>query len=89
MGIAVERVILFGSYAKGLAREESDIDLIIVSRDFEGMNLRERLEILGIAAARIMQPIQSKGYTPDEIESKDKNQFLQEALENSKHLTAP
>lgn len=29
------------------------------------MNLRERLELLGIAAARIMEPIQALGYTPE------------------------
>jgi len=84
MNIRVEHAMLYGSYAKGQAREDSDIDLIIVSRDFEGMNIRERLEILGIASARIMQPIQAKGYTPQEMESKEKDAFLVEVLEHSK-----
>lgn len=84
LGIGVVRVILFGSYAKGHPREDSDIDLIVVSKDFERMNIRERLEILGIASARIMQPIQAKGYTPQEIESKEKDLFLSEVLEQSK-----
>lgn len=84
LGIGVERVILFGSYAKGLAREDSDIDLIVVSKDFERMNLRERLEVLGMASARIMQPIQAKGYTPQEMASEEKDSFLLEILEHSK-----
>lgn len=84
LGVGVERVILFGSYAKGHPREDSDIDLIVVSKDFEKMNIRERLEMLGIASARIMQPIQAKGYTPLEMESKEKDSFLTEVLENSK-----
>lgn len=84
LGMGVERVILFGSYAKGHPREDSDIDLIVVSKDFEKMNIRERLEMLGIASARIMQPIQAKGYTPLEMESKEKDSFLTEVLENSK-----
>lgn len=84
LGIGVEKVILFGSYAKELAREDSDIDLIVVSKDFEGMNLRERLEVLGMAAARIMQPIQAKGYTPLEMASEEKDSFLLEILEHSK-----
>lgn len=83
LGIGVERVILFGSYAKGHPREDSDIDLIVVSKDFEKMNIRERLEILGIASARIMQPIQAKGYTPQEMESNEKDSFLAEVLEKS------
>lgn len=83
LGIGVERVILFGSYAKGHPREDSDIDLLVVSKDFERMNIRERLEILGIASARIMQPIQAKGYTLQEMESKEKDSFLSEVLEHS------
>lgn len=77
------KVILFGSYAKGVARQDSDIDLIIVSKDFEKMNIRERLEILGIAAARIMQPIQADGYTPDELDAKD-DAFLTDVLKHGK-----
>ena len=79
--INVERVILYGSFARGAQREDSDIDLVIVSRDFQGMNLRERLEVLGIAAARIMQPIEARGYTPQEISATPSNtSFLKEIL---------
>lgn len=35
MGIRSERVVVFGSYANGTAREDSDIDLFVVSRDWE------------------------------------------------------
>jgi len=84
LGIGVERMILFGSYAKGHPREDSDIDLIVVSKDFEKMNIRERLEILGVASARIMQPIQARGYTSQEIASEEKDSFLLEILEHSK-----
>ena len=51
MGIRVEGVILFGSHARGEAKEGSDIDLLIVSPDFEGLNTRERLERLGCSTA--------------------------------------
>jgi len=33
--IILDRLILFGSRARGTAKENSDIDLIIVSKDFE------------------------------------------------------
>lgn len=33
--IKVEQVILFGSRARGTAKKTSDIDLIIISKDFE------------------------------------------------------
>ncbi len=33
-GILVEKMIVFGSYAKGLSTKGSDIDVAVVSRDF-------------------------------------------------------
>lgn len=81
LGINVERVILYGSYAKANQREDSDIDLVIISKDFRKMNLRERLEVLGIAAARIMEPVEAKGYTPEEIQIPREASFLKEVLE--------
>ena len=43
----VDRAILFGSYAKGTQREDSDIDLIIISPDFRGVPKLERHQRLG------------------------------------------
>jgi len=82
MGVAVERVILFGSYARSKNREGSDIDIVVVSNDFEKMNLRERIEILGIAAARIMEPIEALGYTSKELKSVPRTGFIREAIES-------
>jgi len=81
LGINVERMILYGSYAKANQREDSDIDLIVISKDFQKMNLRERLEVLGIAAVRIMRPVEAKGYTPQELETPQEASFLKEVLE--------
>jgi uncharacterized protein len=80
MGIDVERVLLFGSYATGSAREGSDIDLLIISSSWAPYNERERLEILGIAAARILEPIQARGATPGEIANNELPVFFQEVL---------
>lgn len=80
LGVEVQRVILYGSYAKGNFRKDSDIDLVVVSDDFKGMNLRKRLEILGIAAVRLMKPIEAYGVTPDEIKSPVETSFLKEVL---------
>ncbi|MEM2316049.1 MAG: nucleotidyltransferase domain-containing protein [Candidatus Nezhaarchaeales archaeon] len=45
-GIVVERAYLFGSYVKGSWIKTSDIDLVVVSRDFEGMSFTERLDLI-------------------------------------------
>ncbi len=80
LGITAERVILFGSYATGKAKEISDIDLLVVSSDFRGKNIRERLELLGVGAVHIMEPIQAYGLTPEEVASDDKSSFVKTIL---------
>jgi predicted nucleotidyltransferase len=69
MGIQVEKVLLYGSQARRTAHDDSDIDLIVISRDWKPYSVRERLEILGVASARILEPVQANGFTPDEISS--------------------
>ena len=76
LGIVPEKVIVYGSQAKGGSNEYSDIDVVVISRDFASMNLRERLEILGMAAARIMEPVQALGYTPEEFEALGEGSFV-------------
>lgn len=40
---SIEKIILFGSRATNKFKGNSDIDLIIVSKDFEGKNFFERV----------------------------------------------
>lgn len=44
--IVIEKAYLFGSYAKDSWIKTSDVDLIIVSRDFEGMPFTKRLDLI-------------------------------------------
>jgi uncharacterized protein len=85
-GIRIVAIYLYGSYAHGSAHEGSDIDLIIVSTDFEGMNIRERLELLGLASARILEPIQAYGLTPEEVEKHELNSFWSNIIEYEAEL---
>jgi predicted nucleotidyltransferase len=78
--IRPDQVALFGSWAKGRQRRGSDIDLIVISRDFRRKGLRRRLELLGTAAARALVPVQALGYTPEEVENRDPGGFLDEIL---------
>lgn len=67
----------FGSQANGTAHEGSDIDLIGVSSDLTRYDRRTRLERLGIAAGRILEPIQAQGVTPEEITSHRMSPFIE------------
>ncbi len=79
LGITPQRIILYGSYKNGNPREDSDIDLIVISEDLKKMNLRERLELLGLAAGRVFEPIEARGYTKEEIRD-IRETFLEEIL---------
>jgi hypothetical protein len=54
-GIKVCRIILFGSQASGTASGESDIDLVVVSEDFAGKNIFEKVKLLNQADARTIK----------------------------------
>lgn len=45
-GIHVDAAILFGSFAKGTARDESDIDVALVSNSFSGNRFDDRRRIV-------------------------------------------
>lgn len=64
--IQVEKLILFGSYAQGNAREDSDIDIIVISPDFEDKTYWERVDILSDAIYKVMAPIEATAFTPEE-----------------------
>ncbi|MCX6038719.1 MAG: nucleotidyltransferase domain-containing protein [Chloroflexi bacterium] len=81
MGIHIERVMLYGSQAAESAQDGSDIDLIIISPDFAPFNQRERLEMLGVASARILESVQANGFTPQEIEKRQLMPFWEQILQ--------
>jgi predicted nucleotidyltransferase len=65
-GIKTDKLILFGSYATGEYREDSDIDIVVISRDFVNKNYWERIDILSNAIYRIFEPIEATAFTPEE-----------------------
>jgi len=44
-GVKIEKVFLFGSYAKGKAGKWSDIDLAVISKDFSGVSFYDRQKV--------------------------------------------
>lgn len=70
-GLNVSKIIVFGSYAYEKATEESDIDILIVSRDFKGKNIFERAELTKEAEImtikKFMVPLDIITMTPEEL----------------------
>jgi len=53
VGIHARRAVLFGSFARGNADEWSDIDLIVIAPEFEGICERSLVEQLWIVRAKV------------------------------------
>jgi len=70
-GIRPQRVILYGSYATGTNKDDSDIDVVVISDDFNGKSYWERIDILADAIYEIFAPVEAVAMTPDEWERGD------------------
>jgi len=65
-GIPVERIILFGSYAKGTAKPWSDADLCVVSSIFGKDRYAERVSLAKLTSG-VEDMIEPYPYHPDEL----------------------
>jgi len=71
----IEDAYIFGSYVKGTWLKTSDVDLIVVSRDFEGMDYMKRLDIINEVAWRegIRPHVEVIPLTPDELQRRKRS----------------
>lgn len=67
----IEKSILFGSRARGDYLDNSDVDLIVVSKDFLGINFRKRMAE-AIEDWNQDLDLEVICYTPKEFEKKKK-----------------
>ena len=81
--INIERIILFGSYAKGNAGEWSDMDIAIVSPDFSGMPFYDR-KMLNSFILKIDSRIEVRPFRPEDFT--EDNLFVKEILKNGMEL---
>ena len=57
INIRIEQLILYGSHAVNKAREDSDIDVVVISPSFYGKSYWERIDILTEAIYQVVAPI--------------------------------
>lgn len=63
--ISVEKVLLFGSIMKGTSREDSDIDIAVISSSFKGDRYSDRRLIVPLRRG-IDSRIEPIPFTPDD-----------------------
>jgi predicted nucleotidyltransferase len=69
-GFHIQDAILFGSYARGSAGQESDIDLALVSNEFEGIRFIDKNKIRQLTISTSLDlevlPFNPKDFTPSD-----------------------
>jgi predicted nucleotidyltransferase len=54
-GISISKIIIFGSFAENKLKEDSDIDVIVVSRDFREKGIFERVKMISGIGRELVQ----------------------------------
>ena len=78
--IKVEAVVLYGSYAKGTANEWSDIDIAVISPDFDGLSTWDCQEVIARATVGRAYRIAPIGYPSSEYRNPGPHSFLREII---------
>jgi hypothetical protein len=82
--IRVDMVVLFGSYASNSASEDSDVDLAIFSRDFDGKSTWERQEAIARATVGRGYRISPIGFSMDEYFKHSRQSFVSKVLRSGR-----
>ncbi|MBI2252913.1 MAG: nucleotidyltransferase domain-containing protein, partial [Armatimonadetes bacterium] len=81
-GISVYKILIIGSFVKGILREDSDIDVIIVSKDFRNKSIFERVKLttgIGSELVRMLKKPFDLIYYSDEEWEKENFLLINEA----------
>ena len=83
-GIKVEAILLYGSYARGTPYDLSDIDLAVISPDFENVPMYRRQKMIARLSVRRDGRISPLGYPSSEYHDPPPYSFLGEIIRTGK-----
>lgn len=81
--IRVQKVVLYGSHARGNPHEWSDIDIAVISDDFKGLPPFKRAEVLAMAHLKSDPALAPIAYTLEEYHNASHLTFLGEIKRTS------
>lgn len=84
--IAVDKIILYGSYAKGNQREHSDVDVAIISPYFKGKKIIEIQAELAALLSKYLSIVEPVGFSSDDFYSTEPETMLGEIKKHGKVL---
>jgi predicted nucleotidyltransferase len=80
-----DRIVLFGSHAAGLAKRDSDVDLLVILR-FEGKGLAKSLEILNRVNPEFSVDLIARRPEDTERRYQEGDPLIREALDHGRVL---
>jgi predicted nucleotidyltransferase len=86
--IAVDKMILYGSYAKGKPHDHSDIDIAVISPSFKGKKTLEIQEKLAETLSNYLSIVEPVGYSSDDYQTAEPETLLGEIKRSGKILYA-
>ena len=78
--VRVEAAVLYGSYVNGTPDDWSDIDIAVISPDFEGLPMWERQRIISRATLERDPSLSPIGYPSSEYHNPGRHSFLREII---------
>ncbi len=87
-GVDIRFGVIFGSYARGCATEWSDIDLLVVSPDYDNMTSRDKIDQLWETAARTDSRIEPIACGIEAWEKDDGTPIFEVARQEGQTVTA-
>ena len=82
--LRLEVLILYGSHAAGTPNEWSDIDVAVISPDFNGVSTWDRQEIIARASVGRGYRISPIGFSSAEYQNPGRHSFLREIIRTGK-----
>ena len=74
--IKIDQLILFGSYLYGTPREDSDIDIAVISEDFERMNVLKKIGLLSKVPVAVDSRLEIIGFSKKDFLNPQPASFL-------------
>lgn len=87
--IEVDQLILFGSYAYGRPREDSDFDIAVISNDLGRIGILERIGLFSKAALEIDRRVELKGFDKKEFQKAEKGSMAEFIKRKGKVIYRP
>lgn len=75
--IKIDRIILYGSYARGDSRKDSDFDIAVISEDLEKKDILDKIELFSKAAITVDSRVELKGFSKNEFLNPAKGSLLE------------